>query len=257
MRRFIWLSIVGLFLVCVLTVEIKADSNDWQENFFRANQAYKAGQYKKAVSGYKELIRQGVINGHIYYNLGNAYFRMNRFGRAILNYERAHILIPRDADINFNLGQALDRIKDVIPESGGYISMNFFQLKSLTITEILWAFACINLLFWTFLFIRLFSRSEWTYYFMVTFLALWLMAGASFCLKWYMTATDDRAVILKSEVDVLAGPDSKDTLLFQLHEGTIVHQERTEDGWKLIRISVKKRGWVKSGALELIQPASG
>ena len=257
MRRFIWLPIVGLFLVCIFAVEIKAGSNDRQEDFFRANQAYKEGQYKEAVSGYKGLIRQGVVNGNIYYNLGNAYFRMNRFGRAILNYERAHVLMPRDADLNFNLRQALNRIKDVIPESGGYISMSFFWLKSLTITEILWAFAGINLLFWTFLFIRLFSRSEWTYYFMVTFLALWLIAGASFCLKWYMTAADDRAVILKSEVDVLAGPDPEDTLLFKLHEGTIVHRERTEDGWKLIRISVKKRGWVKSNALELIQPAPG
>jgi hypothetical protein len=59
-------------------------------------------------------------------------------------------------------------------------------------------------------------------------------------------------VILVEENDVLAGPDSGDTVLFKLHEGAIIQQERTEDGWSLIRISGGKRGWVKSADIEKV-----
>ena len=73
-------------------------------------------------------------------------------------------------------------------------------------------------------------------------------------MKWQQTRTDDRAVILQTEVSVLAGPDSRDTLLFKLHEGTVVHLERSEEGWSLIRLSDGRRGWLRGEGLERIVP---
>jgi hypothetical protein len=70
--------------------------------------------------------------------------------------------------------------------------------------------------------------------------------------KWHQLRTDLRAVILAQEAAVLAGPDSNDTVLFKLHEGTTIHRERIEDGWSLIRLSESKRGWLKSSSIEQI-----
>lgn len=42
---------------------------------------------------------------------------------------------------------------------------------------------------------------------------------------------DDRSVVLSEEVQVRAGPDIKDTVLFKIHEGTVVHFERSEGDW--------------------------
>jgi len=53
-------------------------------------------------------------------------------------------------------------------------------------------------------------------------------------------------------LDVLAGPDNQDTVLFKLHAGTIVHVERSEDGWSLVRLPDKKRGWVRADTIESI-----
>ena len=78
------------------------------------------------------------------------------------------------------------------------------------------------------------------------------MGGASVAVKWHQQRSDQRAVILSGQAQVLAGPDSNDTLLFELHEGTTVYRERTEDGWSLIQLSKNKRGWLKSGAIEKI-----
>ena len=252
-----WLRFAGitfglLAAVCLLAVTGEANTNGWEELFFRANQAYKGGRFQEAIDGYGRLLDSGHENGHLYYNLGNAHFRLNQIGQAILNYERAHRLMPRDADLNFNLGYARDQTQDAISQPKGLIETTFFWLYTITLHEVFWGFAVVNLLFWAVLLVRLFRPSEWTYYASLILLVLWLIGGTSLGVKYFQELTDDRAVILAKEVDVLAGPDTQDTLLFKLHEGAVVHMERSEDGWSLVSLPDNKRGWVKMEALEKI-----
>ena len=229
-----------------------ADGPSAEELYFEANRAYKEDRYQEAIDGYLELISHGYANGHVYYNLGNAYFRSGQLGRAILNFKRAHLLIPRDADLNFNLRYALDQIQDAISADQNFLKQAFFWLDEITFRELMWSFAVLNILFWGILVLRLFVRPEWTYYVFIVLLIFWLVGGASLGVKWHQLRTDLRAVILTGEVDVLAGPDSNDTVLFKLHEGTTIYRERIEDDWSLIRLSENKRGWVKSSTIETI-----
>jgi len=252
-RRIAWLTLAVFAILPLLASRTDAQNYEWEEGFFRANQAYKEGRYPEAVDGYEQLIGAGLKNGHLYYNLGNCYFRLNQLGRAILNYERARLLIPRDPDLSFNLSNARDQTQDAVPESQHFLSMTFFWLDSLSLYEVFWCFGILIVLFWGVVWIRLFFRWEWTYYASITFLIFWAIAALSFGMKWHQDWTDDRAVILKKEVRVLAGPDTQDTVLFKLHEGTIVHHERSEDGWILVHLPDKKRGWVKAEAVERIQ----
>ena len=113
-------------------------------------------------------------------------------------------------------------------------------------------FMLLNVLFFGILLIRLFNKAEWTYYLFIILLIFAVIGSSSFALKWYQSKTDDRAVILAEEVDVLAGPDPQDTALFKLHEGAVVHQERSEDGWCLIHLSSERRGWIRSKDLEKV-----
>ncbi|MBE9551424.1 MAG: hypothetical protein IMF13_05195 [Proteobacteria bacterium] len=250
MRRFIWLTLVMILAFLPPTTGMAAENQQQEELFFRANQAYRDGHFQEAIDGYRKLIESGHENGHLFYNLGNAYFRLDQLGRAILNYERARLLMPGDADLNFNLRHARDQIQDAIPETHGLISMTFFWLDSFNLQELFWGFAILNGLFWAILLTRLFFRAESIYYMFLVVLIFWLIAGASFGLKWYQAKTDNRAVIVQKEVSILAGPDVQDTVLFKLHAGTIVHHERSEDDWSLVRLPDKKRGWVKSHAIE-------
>lgn len=224
-----------------------------EEIFFEAGKAYKKGRFRKAIEKYNLLIKSGYINGHIYYNLGNAWFRLNRIGRAILNYERAKILIPRDPDLKFNLSYAQKKTIDEIPHNRDILHTIFFWLDSLNLHEVFYTFAIINILFWGMLVAYLFFKKDWIYYILITFLILWLISGSSCALKWYWIQTDNRAVILAKEESVLAGPHEGDTILFKLHEGAIVHYERSEDGWTLIHISIQKRGWIKNSDLGRIK----
>jgi len=229
-----------------------ADTPSAEEIYFEANRAYKEDRYLESIDGYFELIGNGYVNGHLYYNLANAYFRSGQLGRAILNYKRAQLLIPRDADLNFNLLYALDQTQDAVSADQNFLRQAFFWLDEITLRELMWFFVVLNILFWGILVLRLFLRPEWTYYVFIVLLIFWLVGGAALGVKWHQLKTDLRAVILVGEVDVLAGPDSNDTVLFKLHEGTIIHRERIEDGWSLIRLSENKRGWLKSSAIEQV-----
>ena len=61
-----------------------------------------------------------------------------------------------------------------------------------------------------------------------------------------MTASDRRAVVVSKTADVLAGPETGDTVLFRLPEGTYVVRERSEPSWILVSLADGKRGWMKA-----------
>ena len=250
-------------IICVLTAAFPVSSafgqnhegnRAWEEIFYQANQDYREGNFQEAVEAYQQLIRTDHGAPRIQYNLGNAWFRMNQLGRAILAYERAHIAMPRDADLNFNLAHARDQVVDAILPSKGFFSMAFFWLPTVSQSELFWCFAMLNLLLCAALLIRLFHRFEWLFYGLLLVLCLWLVTGLSLGMKWAQIHDDHRAVILQKEVEVLAGPHDGDTVLFKLHEGAIVEQERSEGGWRLIHLPDKKRGWLSGSVLELISP---
>lgn len=71
-----------------------------------ANRAFADGRFGEAAVAYKQVIREEGYSAPVLYNLGNAYLRDGRVGLAILNYERARVLAPNDADIAANLKSA-------------------------------------------------------------------------------------------------------------------------------------------------------
>src|SRR6266480_3118030 len=77
-------------------------------NFTKANQEYAQGHFTKAISGYEALVRAGQWSANLFYDLGNAYFRVGDFGHAILSYERALALERHHPEATANLQIARD-----------------------------------------------------------------------------------------------------------------------------------------------------
>ena len=69
----------------------------------KANTAYINGDFHAAADTYEELLSRGVSSMKLYYNLGNAYFKDDRIGKAILYYNRALRLAPGNDDIRYCL----------------------------------------------------------------------------------------------------------------------------------------------------------
>ena len=228
--------------------------------FFKANRLYFKGEFEAAVKTYEsilknynsELLFYSESCGELFYNTGNCYFRLGKKGKAVLNYERARLFMPRDDDLKYNIEYLQDMLEDNIPQKKNIIS-DIFGVNFFSRTEIALLFCLVNCLLFLFLSIRIFLKTEWTFYLVNIFLIFWIVSGVSFCIMLKETTFDDRAVILEKEVDVLAGPDKKDTLLFKVHEGTMAYYEKNESNFSLIRLPDGQRGWLISSAIETIR----
>ena len=75
-------------------------------SFEQANQQFAAGDFNAAAASYEKSIKDDGPDAAAYFNLGNAYQSLKRYGPAILAYERAHLLTPRDPDLLANLALA-------------------------------------------------------------------------------------------------------------------------------------------------------
>ena len=71
--------------------------------FQAANMLYQEGQYEPALERYYEVILAGKESADLYYNMGNAAYRSNSIGHAILYYEKALKLDPSHQDAIHNL----------------------------------------------------------------------------------------------------------------------------------------------------------
>ena len=85
--------------------------------FEEANREFQGGRYATAAADYEKLLAAEGPRAAVYYNLGNCYQRLGQYGPAILAYERARLLTPRDPDLAANL--ALARKAAAAFEDGG------------------------------------------------------------------------------------------------------------------------------------------
>jgi len=102
MKKALLLLLVVTFQLSALSFEL-ACAQGPDELFLQANKQYEAGSYSSAINSYEDLLSKGLRSAQLFYNLGNAYFKAGKPGPAILNYERARVLDPRDEDMKFNL----------------------------------------------------------------------------------------------------------------------------------------------------------
>lgn len=101
-------SVAVLALGCVTAGSARADQNP---TFARANQDYSGARFQEAVDGYQDLVNSGQWSANLFYDLGNAWFRLGNFGEAILGYERALALDPHHPEAAANLALVRDEAR--------------------------------------------------------------------------------------------------------------------------------------------------
>jgi tetratricopeptide (TPR) repeat protein len=255
----ITLTIIGLFLVN--QVQLLAKPSDTMAT---ANQLYETGQYSQAAQAYQQLVDQGFTDSALFYNLGNAYFKDGDYGRAVVNYRRAQLLAPRDADIAANLELARSQIVDQLEETGeskqGFFSaIGHWTQSWLTINEMA-LFALSTWILFVFLLILFgntrkggFIRESLQYAMIVAVLAL-VMGLAGLSSRMVVENSQPEAVIVAQEVNVTSGPGTQYVAEFALHNGTEVYLLETRGNWTRLALTGNQlQGWVPADAVEPIR----
>ena len=223
-----------------------------------ANAAYSQGNYDKAAKLYEEVLASGVEAPELYYNLGNAYYKLNKIGLSILNYERAKKMAPGDEDVLHNLELANNRVRDQIdPVPQLFIEewkSGFLNLFTATG----WSVVCIVLFFAFLLMTALFitgknsSTRQTGFWAGIVFLVFTTTAFFMARRQNTLTIESQEAVVTISSVTVKGSPNEKGTKLFVLHEGTKVEIEDTDGSWVEVKIPNGNSGWVQASSITFI-----
>jgi tetratricopeptide (TPR) repeat protein len=222
-----------------------------EDDFAKADQAYSEGHYEEAAAGYQELVNSGHWNANVFYNLGNAHYRLGKFGQAILNYERALALEPRhpEADANLRLARdearALELRKDPIERYAGIV------------TEKQWAIAGAAG-FWIALFLAahlLLSGKRSPARISLIGAGLVLAAVSVFAIMTLENGTSGRALAIVTGKDVaarIATADSAQTVL-ALPAGSAIKVLSERGDWLYAALPNDQNGWIPASAVERVR----
>lgn len=249
MKRYT-LLILSLFLA--LMGKAQQGAEQW---FEQANAAYNAGLYDSARVCYERILATDVESVPVYYNLGNAYYKMREFPMAIYYYEKALKLDPSNEEVQTNLAIANQAIVDKIePVPESFIVKGWRNARAMLSGDS-WAWCSIVcfalLLLSLFLFLR--SRKVGLRklgFFAGIVLLLAFALSVIFATQLKQTAqTQDQAILTTPTVMVKSSPSEESVDLFVLHEGAKVSILESSNGWCKIRIANGSVGWLTEDSM--------
>lgn len=255
MMKIVALIAIMVSLSFVFTVHAEIPEEEIPSIFRQANSLYGQGRYDEAIEGYKTILQSGWESGPLYYNLANAYFKLNNLGRAILNYRKAWNLSPGDPEITKNLEYAREGIRDDIAALPLSVWARARRTVILQFPLGIWIGISAALYFLTIawliaaLLIRPLRKKS-------PLILKWLGGGliisiviSGLAYSFYQTPG---AIILQPTVSVRYGPAETDAAAFKLHEGTEVKIVRKKDGWLQITLPDGNSGWLPADSLGII-----
>lgn len=236
-----------------ISVFAQSSADSIPQMFKQANSLYQNGKYAKAAAAYEQILKRGKQSAGIYYNLGNAYKKQKELGRAILNYERALLLDPRDADINANRrfvlkeARVFHKLQDEnIVQRKFREHKQFYSFDEMIMMIIIIVFCFASLI----LFRDRFEKYK----------VLWILGQvvlSTFFLVfvsgyWVKMSEVKESAIIISETEAKYEPRDEAVVHYHMHQGEKVKALRALGGWHKIERKDGKLGWVKADAMEYI-----
>lgn len=247
--RIVWAAFLSL---AIGTQNVGAQPDSLDQRFTAANEAYAQGQYGRSVEAYHDVLRSGYESGALFYNLGNAYARLDQWGQAIRYYEKARRLRPADSRVQHNLKQVRrqagiesERAAEGFRDGVGAVIHDWSPTAIFILGWLLLVGGLARGLFWV--------RSETGTQFQhplawgpigTGLLAVGIALGTS-----YVQSMSEDAVVVADKAPVRVAPNPEATADTTLREGTMLRVTSRRDQWHEVRLSEDSKGWVPARAV--------
>ncbi|RMA66137.1 tetratricopeptide repeat protein [Ulvibacter antarcticus] len=218
--------------------------------FEQGKERYKEGKFQDAIENWMKILKDGEHSSNLYFNLGNAHYKLNQIGPSIYYYEKALQLDPLDSDIKTNLAFAENTRIDAIEP----LPKTIFAKWHKTLAGILdfdgWAIVSVvcSMLFVLLFLLYYFSASEKRKRLLfagslLSVLLLCLSLAMAFQVQSEVK-NDKPAIIFAESVEVKSEPNLGSAVAFRLHEGTKVQVLAEDNDWVRIQLVNGKDGWM-------------
>lgn len=229
-----------------------------EELWNMANTAYSNGNYRAAIQIYDSIVTLDMVSPKLYYNMGNAYFKEDKIGKAILYYNRSLRLDPSNRDTQHNLTVAASHAKDNIEIVPEFFIKTWVRNLRLSMGSNAWA--VLSLVFFAlllagtmlYLLPQSLTKRKAGFATAVTSLVLFIVT------TWFSAAekremeSSSQAVVMSNSAPVKSSPDNASMDIFILHEGTTVKVLNSLNDWREISIADGKKGWINAKSIESI-----
>ena len=247
---------ITLILICCFSL-LGFAQND--QIFEQANALYNEAKYAEAIDKYESILDSDTHSAELYFNLGNANYKLNNIAPSIYYYEKALRLSPNDEEIKSNLAFAknmtIDAI-DKVPQVGFSRIINNLVNTFKTDT---WAKVAIGgVLAFVLLFLMYhfsYSTSKKRIAFVVSILSLCVVciSVAMAFQKENLDKKDNPAIVFAQESRVKSEANKTSEEVFRLHEGTKVQVLETYKDWKKIQLLDNSTGWIPAKDIKLLK----
>lgn len=215
-----------------------------------------AGHFDDSARLYELLIEDGVRNGYLHYNLGNAWLQAGEVGRAILNYRRAEQYIAGDARLEHNLAAARDQCRTQIRASGGEAlsdALLGWHRNTATSSRFV-VFAASYVLFWILLVGRLVRPHRMWRAGAMAAGALWLVCGASVAAD-VLVEPDQIGVLIEDDVVLRKGDGEgfEPQVVEPLHQGVEFEVIEARGEWLRVALADGNEGWVRAAQAGVVR----
>lgn len=244
------ICLVGGLLLFDFPTTYAAGTDDalWQ----KANAFYSQKQYDSASLYYEQLLQKYPDNAPLHYNAGNASYRLNEIGKAILHYEKAGFLDPGNKKITDNLLLTKGRIQNPVPEATPIFFVSWWNNWLRLFSSNIWAIGSL-LIFTTILVLIYFARVRKHRF---AHSGRWLSLGivsllVSGCMTWFSydaAANSRKAVVLQAGTSFTETPKAAGKILGILPEGTVVEVYREEGPYINVKLPNGREGWIPAAA---------
>lgn len=247
-----------IFFILFMAFASVAFANDNAQLWSKANDLYSMGEYQEALNNYLEIEKGGYDSYKLYYNIGNAYYKLGDKGKSILYYEKALKLNPAGEDAQTNLQiaklQTLDKI-ETLPE---FILTTWIKGIRNWLSSNAWAYTALALFVITSLLLLAYKFAPTTGQRKLSFVIacitfLFMIFAILFAANLRSNAnSEDTAIVMVPVSNIKSAPNATGNNLFILHEGTKIEILETAGQWCRIEIADGRQGWMQKGDIEII-----
>ena len=250
----ILISVISLFLMWSMLGTVKMADLDAMDS---AKSLYEDGNYPEAIQIYEQIVSTGVRDSRVLYNLGNAYALNGDIGRAILNYERASEITPRDRDIRHNMAfarseagissdlPAVNPLLEISSLSRAWVSLNEISVIALT------AWITSGLLILIYLIFKETSKRKLMGTLVILSLFITLGASITFAARIMSDSRTSTSIVTKPNTFLQDNPKGDSEGGIELLAGTLTQVIEQRGNWVyLTTLDQIIEGWAPEDAIE-------
>jgi len=241
-----WMCIAFFSMVALVTVQDDAGNSA----FAKANSFYTNGNYQEAIDSYEDILQSGQQSAEVYFNLGNAYYKLNQVGPAIYHFEKALQLDPSDKELKNNLKFAEQMRVDAVQPLAENPLKKFLKEAASSLSLDNWAYLSIMLALIAVLLFLLYHYATTTgkkrlfFSLSMLFFLLMLIAISAATYSSNFKANHKQAIVYSEETVTRSEPKQSADPSIVIHEGTKVVILEEYQEWAHVELANGSQAWM-------------